>query len=296
MSDVSKPSANRIGISQMIAAMVLSGFIGVFVVESGQPAINVVLFRCVVGGLCLGLYCALRGYFRPEYFRWRRLGLIVLGGAFLVTNWLLLFASYKMTSITVATIVYHTQPFFVLVLGSMVFKEPLSLASLLWTALAFAGVVLICDLSADSFTGGNHYLTGVLYALAAALCYGIATLIVKRLRDVKPHIIAFVQVCLGALVVLPLADYGALAADNAGLGWLVAMGVIFTFGLYVLLYSAYAKLRVAQIAVLSFVYPAVALIVDYFVYDYRITFMQCAGMAMIALASYSLNRRPAEKG
>lgn len=293
MTDPHLSQDNRVGVVQMIAAMVLSGFIGVFVVESQQPAINVVLFRCVLGGLCLGIYGAVRGYFRREYFTWRRLALMVLGGAFLVTNWLLLFESYRLTSITVATIVYHTQPFFVLIIGSLIFREPLRLSSVGWSLLAFAGVVLICDLSAGTMSEGGGYLQGVLFALGAAFCYGMATLTVKRLKEVKPHVVAFVQVSLGALVMLPLADMGKVTAAPESLGWLVGMGVIFTFGLYILLYSAYGKLKVAQIAVLSFVYPAVALVVDYAVYDYEITATQWLGMAMIALASYRTNSRSA---
>lgn len=293
MSNPHPSTENRIGIGQMVAAMVLSGFIGVFVIESQQPAINVVLFRCVLGGVCLGIYCAAMGYFRREYFTAGRIALMVLGGAFLVTNWLLLFESYRLTSITVATIVYHTQPFFVLILGSLLFRERLSLSSVLWSVFAFAGVVLICDLSTASVAKSGSYLEGVLYAFGAAFCYGIATLTVKRLKEVKPHVVAFVQVCLGAAVMLPLADLAQISGAPESLGWLLGMGVIFTFGLYILLYSAYGKLRVAQIAVLSFIYPAVALVVDFFVYDYKITALQGGGMAMIALASYSLNKSQA---
>lgn len=282
--------SNSAGLWQMIAAMVLSGLIGVFVVEAKQPAINVVYFRCAIGALALGCYCWAKGYFKREYFSLPRLALMLAGGAFLLTNWLLLFESYTLTSITVATIVYHTQPFFVLIIGSVLFRERLGIASILWTLLAFVGVVFISDINPMALDKGESYITGVLFALGAAFCYGIATLIVKRLKGVKPHIIAFVQVALGAVTLWPLVRFNEFVWEVGALSWLVALGVVFTGFMYILLYGAFAQLRVAQIAVLSFIYPAVAVIVDYFVYNYQISLGQFFGMALVGVSSYSLSR------
>ena len=47
------PHSDRLGLAQMAAAMTLSGTLGVFVLESGQSAWNVVFFRCVFGALSL---------------------------------------------------------------------------------------------------------------------------------------------------------------------------------------------------------------------------------------------------
>jgi hypothetical protein len=41
------------GSLEMIAAMLISGTIGWFVLMSGQPVINVVFWRCAVGALVL---------------------------------------------------------------------------------------------------------------------------------------------------------------------------------------------------------------------------------------------------
>ena len=43
----------RSGVLQMLAAMALSGTIGWFVLQSGQPVWNVVFVRCVLGALGL---------------------------------------------------------------------------------------------------------------------------------------------------------------------------------------------------------------------------------------------------
>jgi hypothetical protein len=48
----------------MVLAMILSGTIGYFVVESGQSPVNVVFFRCLFGAICLGVYCFAKGLLR----------------------------------------------------------------------------------------------------------------------------------------------------------------------------------------------------------------------------------------
>ena len=46
------------GSLEMIAAMLISGTIGWFVLVSGQSVVDVVFWRCVIGGATLLLVCA----------------------------------------------------------------------------------------------------------------------------------------------------------------------------------------------------------------------------------------------
>ncbi|MGW2939234.1 EamA family transporter, partial [Streptomyces sp. NPDC001156] len=74
------------------------------------------------------------------------LGLAVLGGVFIVFNWVLLFQAYENTSISVATVVYHTQPFYVVLLGALLFRERLTAAK--------------CDVFAQCTECGRAYWKG----------------------------------------------------------------------------------------------------------------------------------------
>src|SRR3712207_4061384 len=112
MTPSSKPSLEISGQLEMVAAMALSGTIGFFVVESGQGIWNVVFFRCLFGALGLLAYCWAKGLLAPWPFSPRTLVLALLSGAAIVLNWVLLFSSYGHASISVATAVYNTQPFF----------------------------------------------------------------------------------------------------------------------------------------------------------------------------------------
>lgn len=68
------------GTLELTAAMVLSGTLGIFVVESGASAFNVVFFRVLFGALALGGYALARGYFRGHGFTPKKLALAALGG------------------------------------------------------------------------------------------------------------------------------------------------------------------------------------------------------------------------
>ncbi|MEV5316123.1 DMT family transporter [Streptomyces sp. NPDC052687] len=276
--------SQRRGTAQLTAAMVLSGTLGVFVVESGASPFDVVFFRVLFGALALGGYIAARGWLRDHGFTPRTLGLAVIGGVFIVFNWVFLFQSYETTSISVATVVYHTQPFYVVLLGALLFRERLTAAKVSWIAVAFAGLILVSGVTPGDFASGGGYLLGIGQALLAALLYGLSTVVTKRISGVRPHLIALVQVLVGIPLLLPFADFGAMGGTGADWGWLVGLGVIHTGLMYVLMYAAYAQLPTAKIAVLAFVYPAVAMVTDWLVYGHHIGLVQALGVPLIVTA------------
>lgn len=223
---------------------------------------------------------------------------------FIVFNWVFLFESYENTSIAVATVVYHTQPFHVVLLGALLFRERLTAAKVGWIAVAFAGLVLVSGVTPGDFTGGGAYLTGIGQALLAALLYGLSTLVTMgvpprveqrgSVTGVRPHLVALVQVLAGIPLLLPFADFGAMAGTGAGWGWLAGLGVLHTGLMYVLVYAAYAKLPTSKIAVLAFVHPAVAMVVDWAVYGHHIGLVQALGVPLIVMASLGVtSARPA---
>ncbi|MEU1890656.1 DMT family transporter [Streptomyces pristinaespiralis] len=286
---VTAAARQRRGAVQLIAAMGLSGTLGVFVLESGASSFNVVFFRCLFGALALAAYCLFRGYLKNTRLTRGTLALAALGGVFIVFNWVLLFDAYSRTSISVATVVYHTQPFYVVLLGALLFKERLDRYRAGWIAAAFAGVVLVADLPGADLDGSEGYLLGVGEALVAALFYAFATVIAKRLTTLRPEVTALVQVLVGIPLLLPFTRLGDTAGLDARWGWLVGLGVIHTCVMYILLYSSYQKLATDRIAVLSFVYPAVAILVDLTVYGHRIDALQALGVVLIAAAALAVN-------
>jgi len=274
---------------EMILAMALSGTIGFFVVESGQSPWNVVFFRCLFGALSLLAYCWAKGMLRPWPFSTRTLALALASGAAIVLNWVLLFSSYGHASISVATAVYNTQPFFLILLGAVLFGERPSADMLGFVALAFAGLLLVMQIDGASLALTSGYMIGLLQALGAALLYAAASVIIKRLKGFSPHVIALVQAILGTLMLLPLADFSHLPVEAKPWGYLVVLGVVHTCIMYIFLYSALQKLPTAVIAVLSFTYPVVAILVDHLAFGRTLSLNQWSGIALILIGSAGVN-------
>ena len=122
-------------------------------------------------------------------------------------------------------------------------------------------------------------------AWARAALYGVTAVIVKRLKAIPPQVLALTQVTLGAVMLLPMADFSALPASPLQWSYLVALGLVHTCLMYILMYSAIQKLPTTSTAALSFIYPAVAILLDLLVYGHRMDMAQIAGVALIFLAA-----------
>ena len=270
----------------MALAMALSGTIGLAVIESGQPALTVVFFRCLIGGAALAAWLSLTRGWQP----WRRADLpwLAVGGLALVCNWLCLFTAYKYSSISIATIVYHTQPFMLLALVTLVEGEPLQFARLPWLVLAFVGVALVAEVrQGDAVHAG---WVGALLACAAAFLYAVATLATRRLKHLPSAQIASFQMAVGFAVLLPLVlPIGPV--DTRGVVALGTLGLVHTAFMYTIMYAAFQRLPAQSIAVLSFIYPLAALLVDLLFYKVQLSGMQMLGMATILLAVIADQRK-----
>lgn len=281
-------TAKQVGTIEMSAAMVLSGFIGFFVVESEQPIWNVIFFRCLFGALGLAVYCGWRGFLSPWPLKGRAVIIALFAALALVLNWVLLFNAYSYASISLATVVYNTQPFFLILAGSIVLGEKIAIGKLPWFVTAFVGLLLIVELSANDLSG-NQQIIGFAMALGAAILYAINTLLTKQLVGVRPEVIALVNTFIGIIVLIPLADFHGLPNQLLHWGYLVILGVVHTCIMYILMYSSYQKLPITIIAILAFLYPAVAIIVDYVIYNQSLTIYQWLGVIAILCSVTGLN-------
>ncbi|HKR45265.1 MAG TPA: DMT family transporter [Paraburkholderia sp.] len=279
----------RRGAAEMIVAMLMSGTIGWLVVASRQAPINIAFLRCVLGGVTLTLVCAALGLLRRKHLPPRTLALAVLGGAAIVANWVLLFAAYSRASISMATAVYNTQPFMLVGLGVVILRERVSASTVAWLAVAFLGLVCVVEVQPAVLAVPGEYLQGVAYAAGAAFLYAISSIITRHLKGTPPHLIALVQLAFGALALAPFIHYGTLPATPLHWAQLVTLGIVHTGIMYVLLYGAIQKLPTAMTGALSFIYPVVAILVDWFAFGQRLAWIQVVGAALILVAAAGVN-------
>lgn len=280
----------RRGSLEMVAAMLISGTIGWFVLVSGQPVLEVVFWRCVFGAVTLLLICAAMGFLKPGVLTRATFLLAVASGVAIVGNWVLLFASYSKASIAIGTAVYNVQPFMLVGLAALFLGEKITLPKMTWLSLAFLGMLAIVSAHGNGQGGAGDYLLGIVLALGAAFLYAVAALIIKRLSGTPPHLIALIQVTTGILLLAPWVGGEGLPVETSALASLLTLGIVHTGVMYVLLYSAIQRLPTALTGALSFIYPIAAILVDWVAFDHRLAPLQWLGVAAILLAAAGMQQ------
>jgi drug/metabolite transporter (DMT)-like permease len=279
---------------------VIFGTIGLFAVQGALPPFVTVFWRCVFATLFLLIWCLAFGYLKPAKLSAKLLLLAAIGGVGNIGSSVALFSAYGYTTIGTATIIYHIQPFFVVLIGAAVFKETVKSSEIVWIAIAFAGLVLSTGLVGTSGSGDSAWYMGVGLSLVAALLYAVGTIIGKGLAEQRPEVTTLMQTFVAALMLSPFAELLQPVPD-ASWKWLISLGVLHTGIAYVLMFSAYPHLRTPVIGVLAFLFPLVSILVDWLAYGKALQSVQWVGLALIMLGTLGvqlawrphIRRRPA---
>ena len=274
------------GVWRMVSAMGLSGTIGAFVVFSGQSPLTVVLFRCLIGAVALlGWLWYTGGWTKLD----RSAGAwIAAGAAAIIGNWLCLFSAFSLCGISIATVIYHVQPFMLVLLAALAQRQAPDWRQAPFLLLAFVGVALTSGINVNAHQPA--LLQGVLLALAAGFLYALATLATRKLKAYPPAQIAGLQLVIGVIVLAPMATFEVGKFSAQAWGSLLVVGLVHTGLVYNLMYGAFQRLRAETIASLSFIYPAVALATDLLLFNAKLGPLQWLGMALI-LTSMLGNQR-----
>ncbi|MBA8899441.1 DMT family transporter [Phyllobacterium sp. P30BS-XVII] len=278
---MAEPLSERFPATQLAIAMVIIGTVGAFATETRLDPVTIVFWRCVFGTIFLGAWCFLRGYLPDRTLSWSRLARAALGGVCMVLSWVSFFAGFRMTSIATTTIIYHIQPFFVVLIGATVLKERITRDQIIWMLGAFLGVVLASGLVGTTAPVSAIWVLGIVMSLGAAMLYAAATILAKGLGEQRPEITVLCQTIVGIFMLAPFANLTG-PVPLASWGWLASIGIFHTGIAYILIYSAYPRLQTPVIGVLTFIYPIVAIIVDWAIYGHPLGIAQAAGMLLIA--------------
>jgi len=285
----------RDGQALMVAGGLLLGTVGVFVEEAGQHPATTVWFRCVFGLAALLAWGAVTGRLHEiTGLRARDVGSLAAAGALMVGSWGLFFAAIPLCSIALSTVVFHLQPFWLLVLGALLLRERVRPAQWAAAAVALGGLALASGLADHEVTGwtqDSNQARGVALSLAGSLLYAGAAFIAKLQGErVSSFALSSGQCAVGALALAAWPLMNGIPPFGPAWGWLAGLGALHTGLAYVLVYAGMSRLATGHIALLMFVYPLTAVLVDWVVYGRALTPQQLAGVALIGGALWTLRR------
>ena len=257
-----KSTAGRL---KLIGSMGIWGSLGLFIRGIPLPSSVIANFRGIVGAAFL-LLVMLLGRLPFSRRAVRRNALYLgLSGLMLGFNWILLFESYRYTTIAVATLCYYLAPIIVVALSPLVFKEKLSLFRGLCVLAALFGMVFVSGVAGSGLPAPGQ-IRGIALALGAAVLYASIVILNKKMRDISGMERTVVQLGISALVLLP---YNLLTVqsplpelDSFALMLLLAVGIIHTGLAYYMYFGCMDVLPSQTVAMLAYVDPVVAVLLS----------------------------------
>ena len=290
-------TSERQGLWLMVAGGALLGTIGVFVQEAGQHPLITVWFRCAFGALSLLLWSAATGRLKDLQLLGKSLGIACATGCLMLLNWTMFFAAIPRTSIAVATVVFHVQPFWVILFSAIFLRERVSTSHWIATLVALCGLALatgLADDMASAKTVSSEYVLGLILCLGGSLCYAAVTLLAKSRQVISPFTLSFWQCAVGTVVLAWAPFVLGWPQQTSAWAWLAGLGVIHTGLAYVILFAGIARLALGKIAVLQFVYPLAAVLLDWGIYGHRLSMVQITGVALMGAAMWTIRKPGAE--
>lgn len=278
--------------------MAIFGTVGIFVRQIPLPSATVAFFRGAMGLVFLLTVMALTGK-RPNLQHIRtNLTVLLLSGAAIGANWILLFEAYRHTTVATATICYYLAPVFV-VLASPLLGERLTGRKLLLTGIALLGMVFVSGV----LKGGVSGLRGIVLAVGAAILYASVMLLNKKLGEISSYDKTVVQLGVAATVILPYCclSGGFAMADMTPTGYLLlaVVGVVHTGFSYWLYFGALGQLPAKNVALFSYLDPVIAVLLSAVLLREPLGWQGITGAVLIlgsALASDLPEQKNAKKG
>ena len=282
------------GKGKILTSMAIFGTVGIFVRFIPMASAGIAFCRGVLGCIFLLVLMALTGK-KPNLKDMKRNGwILALSGAAIGINWILLFESYRYTTVAIATICYYLAPAFV-TLASPLVGEKLTVKKLVCIGVALVGMVFV-----SGVLQGNQESSflGVVLGVGAAVFYASVILLNKKLSPIGAYDKTLCQLGAASVVVAPyiLLTGGIYFGDMAPVSWimLAVLGVVHTGFAYALYFGAIRDVNAQTAAILSYLDPVLSILLSALILRERLDIFSLIG-AMLILGSALYSELPTGK-
>ena len=203
----------------------------------------------------------------------------------------LFFYAINTTTMSMATMLQMTFPYYVLILSFILFKEAITAKKLIAMALAFIGCTLI---TGGIFVEGDAASEGIVAALVSGLAIGIYVLggTISYRKGYKPAAYMLYCAIFGNLLILPFVDLalvGETVIDINQIGYVLGLGVLVSLiPLYLEAWSAKYILP-TTISVVGLLEIVSASIIGMLVFDEVLGLKDVAGIALVIFSIFLIN-------
>ena len=250
-------------IRMFVSSMLIFGTIGIFRRYIPLSSAFIAFSRGLLGGVFIFLFRKIKKAGNTPGLPLRSLVWLIVSGAVMGFNWILLFEAYEHTTVAVATLCYYMQPTIVMLLSPVIFGEKLTKIKTLCAMAAVIGMILVSGVTGAGGTQSGD-LRGVLLGLGAAVLYSIVVIMNKKIQGIDAYQKTMIQLLSAGAAMIPyLLLTGGF--DRSGFGpsavlLLLVVGFVHTGIAYVLYFGSMDGLKAQSIALLSYIDPVSALL------------------------------------
>ena len=149
----------------------------------------------------------------------------VLLGFVLAVHWVTFFTAIQVSTVAVGLITFSTFPIFVAFMEPFFFKRRLMTADILFSLIAFMGVILIIP----EYSLENRIFEGAVWGTISGLTFAILSILNKKyVINFSSTYVAFYQNIFASVFLLPFLFLNFASLEIKHLILLIILGVIFT--------------------------------------------------------------------
>ena len=213
--------------------------------------------------------------------------LIILSFLFGIQSWFFVEA-VKYMSVGLASVILFTYPLITYLMVSFSKRRALDLTTIVMFILATIGIVAISQSSEGVYT----LVIGIVLSLLSAISLSLIFFLTPKVSSLRNwEIVKFTTL-------IPMLMFLALFLNESGISWPANEGIIlslisgtlFASGMffYHIAVRRYGPIRTANV---GYSEPLMVLIIGFIVYSDSITSIQAIGIALVAIASITIERR-----
>ena len=249
----------------LILAMIIFGTIGIFRKYIPLPSGIVACARGLLGVLFLLVFIKIKKIRMDGDAIRKHLIILLISGGFIGLNWVLLFESYRYTSVAVATLCYYMAPIFVMLVSPFLLNEKLTVKKVSCVIVALIGMVFVSGVLDGGIFDASE-MKGIFFGLGAAALYATVIMMNQKLGAVPTYDKTIMQLGAAAVVLIPyilLAEDLSTVVLTPLIGiMLIVVGVVHTGIAYALYFGSMNGLKAQTVALFSYIDPIVAIILS----------------------------------
>ncbi|QKF59720.1 EamA family transporter [Aliarcobacter lanthieri] len=250
-----------------------------YLYQEGLNVSSVVFYRFLFAVIILGIFMKIQK--KSFYVTKKELSLLAIIGSLFGISALCLFGSFLYMDAGLASTILFTYPIFVAVIMTVIFKEKISIITVLSIFIAFAGVILLCE------TGGESLdFVGIALVAISSLCYATYIVVVNKGLKIPAMKLTFYSMFFCALTIFIYSLFDVkysiqeLTTFNMWF-YSIFLAIVPTIISLILLIKAVNMIGSTPASILGALEPLTAVLIGVLVFNEKLTIYLAIGIILI---------------